>query len=295
MCAPQRRVRVLCQRRVLRHLVAELDRRLVGVQPRLRDQRQPPAERRLLRVQLRPVRDPALGPLRSRQSRIALEDVRRHGFHRGHEGVLGGERERRGGADVHGAPARILLTLRQVQQATEPAGIDVAAGRGRVPDVHGAEMRAVRVRVADALDDRQRAAVVELLQARHAGVERQTIVKAQRGLGVHRQIAAGVVVGAVAVRNHRVEPIVAAAELEHDQRSPVRARGRGRRRRLLREDGAHERRRHHRSGRDERQPARHEAATVQVGRAGSLRGHRRLLSPAVSGAPAVVRGAYASW
>ena len=63
-----------------------------------------------------------------------------------------------------------------VEPAAEPAGAAGATGR-RVPDVHRAEVAAVRPRVAHAVHDRQPLLVPEPLEARHRRVEPERVVQ----------------------------------------------------------------------------------------------------------------------
>ncbi len=60
---------------------------------------------------------------------------------------------------------RVAAGARVVEVTAEPAGVlEAFRIAGRLPDFRRAEMRAVRVRVADALDDRQLPGVVKFLK-----------------------------------------------------------------------------------------------------------------------------------
>ena len=82
--------------------------------------------------------------------------------------------------------------------ASEPAADQPVrrrvAGRGGLPDVHRAEVAAVGLRVADAADDRQRAVVPQLLEARQARVEAEAVAEVEHlalAVGEVRPRAAG--------------------------------------------------------------------------------------------------------
>lgn len=107
-----------------------------------------------------------------------------------------------------------------VEVATEPA-VAGGGGVGGVPDVHGLEVGAVGVGVADALDDGGLAVVEELFERAHLGVEADAV-----GVGAGElegfvladaDAGAGLVVLGHAVGDDGVEPVVAAGELDDDE------------------------------------------------------------------------------
>ena len=262
--AAEWRCRVVGQRDVARNVVAQLDRRLVGVEAGPREHREAATGCGLLRVDLHPV-GRATCRASLREPLVALQHVRRHRLQRGHESVIRSERERRYRTDVRRSPARVVVAGRRIEQPPEPAGRrlgDVRSRRRGVPDVHRAEVRAIWIRVADALDDRERAALVEFAEPGEIRVQRDPVVERDHRLRVHRQLAARVEVGTVGVRDHGVQTVVATAELDHDQHPAPRERLSIRQ--LLGEDAAHECGRHQRPGGDERQPACEERATVDA-------------------------------
>ena len=63
--------------------------------------------------------------------------------------------------------------------AAQPAARDLPLGVGRLPDVHGLEVGALGVGVADALDDGQLPLLPQRLEALHAGVQADVVVEAE--------------------------------------------------------------------------------------------------------------------
>ena len=115
----------------------------------------------------------------------------------------------------------------RVQPAAQPAGGAGPVRRAGLPDVHRPEVAAVRLRVADAPDDRQPLAVPQRLAALHRRVQAEPV--AQRRAPRPRSYAssgAGVVVRRVGVRDDGVEPVVAAVQGDQDERRGVPAAGR---------------------------------------------------------------------
>jgi len=75
----------------------------------------------------------------------------------------------------------------------------------------------VRLRIADAPDDRQPLGLPELLEADQGGVEAQLIVEPPYVFLVVGQIRPSVVIGRIAIRDDRVEAVVAAVEGDDDE------------------------------------------------------------------------------
>ena len=98
-----------------------------------------------------------------------------------------------------------------------PASRSGSLGLGRLPDVHGLEVRTLRVRVADALHDRQLSFLPHRPEAPHAGVEADVVVQADDHVLGLAQRGPGLVVQVVGVGNDGVEAVIAAGHLEHDQ------------------------------------------------------------------------------
>ena len=78
-------------------------------------------------------------------------------------------------------------------------------------------MRAVRVRVADALDDGHLALVVQALQGCRIVVDAKRVVDRQHLVLLDDDFLAGIVIMLVGVRHQRVHEVIAAGQLHHDQ------------------------------------------------------------------------------
>ena len=104
-----------------------------------------------------------------------------------------------------------------VQPATDPAGARGVVGRGGLPDVHRPEVAVVGLRVADAADDRQRAVVPLLLEARETRVEAEAFADVEHLALAVGEVGARRLVGGVGRGHHRVEPVVAAVEGDEDE------------------------------------------------------------------------------
>ena len=135
------------------------------------------------------------------------------------------QRARQAPAEVHAGQHVLALRIELPDHAAQPALGPDLLGQRRVPYVHRPEVGAVRLRVADAVDDRHLALVPQPLQRLQVGPEGQLVVDLQQPLRVVGYRRAVVVVQPVLVRHHRVQVVVAAAKLQHHQRpiSPVRA------------------------------------------------------------------------
>ena len=86
-----------------------------------------------------------------------------------------------------------------------------------MPDVHGAEVGARRVLVADAVDDGHLALVPQVLDRPHSGMEGQVIGKFDELVFRQPQIGPIVPVKGVGKGNHRVQIVVGAGELQDHQ------------------------------------------------------------------------------
>jgi hypothetical protein len=79
-----------------------------------------------------------------------------------------------------------------------------------VPDVHGAEVGAVRVGIANTLNDRYLSLIIESLDRGHIGVEAQVIIDGQDLVFRNPDVGAIVEVQRVSVRYDGVQNVVAA-------------------------------------------------------------------------------------
>ncbi len=222
------RVEQLCRPLEVR---AELARRVVGrrgvanvrdllgrgerLEPRLADDA---SRRRFLRIG-RVHRANAIGGRRQSKLRGIVD---RHGRGRGR-----GERER-----------RLLLAERDRSQSAPLARLVEEAAdppRGspfriaRLPDLGRAEVREVRVRIPDALHDRELSRIVEPLEAAERAVQRQPAVDRERVALGERERGPQPLVGRVRDRHDRVQSVVAARQVEHHERPRARRRARAER------------------------------------------------------------------
>ena len=90
-----------------------------------------------------------------------------------------------------------------------------------MPHIHGAEVRAVGARVADAIDERDFAIIPKLLDGSERGIKAELVVKLKHL--VLRDVDEGpvVVILPVVIRNDRVQGIVAARKLQDYHRLVV--------------------------------------------------------------------------
>jgi hypothetical protein len=104
-----------------------------------------------------------------------------------------------------------------VDVVPEPAAGRLARRRvGSVPDLERLEVRAIRIRVAAAVDDRESAVVEQLFERLHRVVQREPVVERVEAVG-QADRGARLEVRVVADGNHSVEPVVAAGELDDDE------------------------------------------------------------------------------
>ena len=100
--------------------------------------------------------------LDARQEAVGLERA----GHAGHRHARHGQGAEQAWAEAHGRDHVLLLRVELAHNAAQPSlGADLV-GLAGVPDVHGAEMRARRIEVADAVHDGELALVPELLHGR---------------------------------------------------------------------------------------------------------------------------------
>ena len=145
---------------------------------------------------------------------------------------------RPGGQRIDGRRHRIEI-------AAQPAGALRRRRIGGRPDVGALEMRAARVRVAGALDDREPAGVEDGAQAGQPRVQAERVAGAvgpdlQHVGRRNRQGRPAREVLRIGVGDQRAQPVVSAAQVQHDQvapRPPLRAGDVGQKRRRREADG----------------------------------------------------------
>ena len=127
---------------------------------------------------------------------------------------------RRGFIETH--PDRRIDSLAGVVKITaQPAGVRAVRCVRRFPYRGGDEMGAVRVRIADALNDAEAAFLEKRSEERHRVVESDPIAKTDQILFLFRKLRPGLVILIVAEWDQRVEPVIPARQLEHDQNRAV--------------------------------------------------------------------------
>jgi hypothetical protein len=87
-------------------------------------------------------------------------------------------------------------------------------------------VRERRLVIADAVDDREMAVLVEPLHAGHVRLEAEMIVELAQLVGPDADLRTRPVIGVVAIGHHGVEPVIAAGELDDDQDAAGLRRGR---------------------------------------------------------------------
>src|SRR5580765_3684539 len=137
--------------------------------------------------------------------------------------LFGGESLRHLPADVDGN-GWVAAGAGVIEISPEPPiSFDFFRVTSRLPNLCGAEMRAVGVRVADALDNCQMAGIVKLFEAAHARMESDVIIHFQDLLFSQTNPGPGAMIVIVGVGNDRVKAVVAAGHLEDDQNAGIMA------------------------------------------------------------------------
>src|SRR5207245_879577 len=99
----------------------------------------------------------------------------------------------------------------------EPAVDGDLVGLARVPDIHGAEVRVVGVRVSNAGHDGHLAFIPERLDGAHGWMESEAVVDGQDFLLGNAYGAAIVIVEPITVRDDGIERVVPAGQLQNDE------------------------------------------------------------------------------
>ena len=127
------------------------------------------------------------------------------------------ERARQACAEVYCTDNIVAAGVHLAQRLAQPTLVADLRGLGGVPDVHRAEVRAVRVRIADAVYYGDLALVPQVLDRSHAGIE--SVVLVDRDSAIFRDADIRAVIGVewVVVRHNTVQVIVATRKLHHNQ------------------------------------------------------------------------------
>ena len=85
-----------------------------------------------------------------------------------------------------------------------------AVGCRCLPIRHGREVREGWVRVAAAMNDGQLAVLIEMLEARHSGVEAKMLIDLPHPRGANADLRTQLVIGIIAVRDDGIQAVIAA-------------------------------------------------------------------------------------
>src|SRR6266446_3591881 len=102
------------------------------------------------------------------------------------------------------------LRVHGVSRTAEPAIKLATIGCGGLPIGHRGEMGERRLVIADTMDDREMAVLVEALESRHGRLKAEMLIELAQPFLPDANARPGLVVGVIAIRHDRVEPIVAA-------------------------------------------------------------------------------------
>ena len=82
-------------------------------------------------------------------------------------------------------------------------------------------MRAIRLRIANSLHDRQVAGLPETVQVLECWVQAHAVIQLENLAGLDPERRPALVIHIVGVRDNGVQSVIAAAELEHDQNGRI--------------------------------------------------------------------------
>ena len=214
--ARDRRLRVRDGRRVLRDGVRQRRGRRDGVGGRGLEQR---GVRHVLRELVVELEQRGLPAARLRLVGRELLEAVFGGVHGRHDRRLRRVQLRCDEAvDVEAVQRVVLLRFEAGQVAAEPAFAGGGARPRALPDEHRLEVREVRAGVADAVDDGELLAVPQRLQCAELRMQAEVVVQRHHLAGGHHQRRPELRIGRVAIRHERVQPVVAAGELDDHQR-----------------------------------------------------------------------------
>src|SRR5262249_17198613 len=116
--------------------------------------------------------------LEVRKEAIGLEVA-----HRGHRHTPAAEGARQPATEVDTREYVVAFWIEGAYGAAQPALFADFFRLSRVPDIHRPEVRAVRVRIANTVDDGDFPLIPQTLDGPHAGVEAEGIIDRQHILG----------------------------------------------------------------------------------------------------------------
>src|SRR6185503_13813808 len=121
---------------------------------------------------------------------------------------------RAAGASDERVPGRVVVVR---DRLAEPAVLLTTLRVRGLPYADRVEVGERRLRISDALDDRELAVVPELLRSAEVLVEPEVLRDRKRLIRLLRKLRPHVAVGLVGERDHGLEAVVTAGELDHDQ------------------------------------------------------------------------------
>ena len=137
--------------------------------------------------------------------------------HRGNRDAGASQRPGQAAPEVDGGQHVLALRVDVADSAAQPALGANGVRLGGMPDVHGAEVGAVGVLVADALDNGNLPFIPQGLHRAHAGVEANIAVEGEYLFLRDMHRGAGVVILSAAVRHDCIQAVVPAGELYYNQ------------------------------------------------------------------------------
>ena len=150
--------------------------------------------------------------LNTRQDTVGLQIA-----HRGDRHARRRQRAGEAATKVHAGQDILLVGIDIPNGPAQPALGAYLVGLTGVPDIHGAEVGAVRVGIANALNDRHFPLVPQLLDGRHVGVEPDSIINGQNPLRVYPYCRPVLQVERIAVGDDGIECVITPRQLEDHQ------------------------------------------------------------------------------
>src|SRR5579864_3963332 len=116
-----------------------------------------------------------------------------------------------------------------IEKPAEPAGMFVAIGRRGLPDLRRPEVRMVRLRITDVLDDRNLSRIIQGLERPHCGIETNMPVDIKHLGGGDRYCGSQRIVSLISVWDKAIQSVVSTLQIDQDKDAVLRARQPGKR------------------------------------------------------------------
>ena len=124
--------------------------------------------------------------------------------------------------EVNGGNVLRGLRLRVVEKPAEPAVVpDGGLAAARMPDIHRLEVRAIRIRITNSLNDGQAIVFQQVGQSSCSGMKSVGAVNLQSIVRLDSQCRACLSVGRFCERSHRVQSVIPPRKLDHDENCVV--------------------------------------------------------------------------